>query len=475
MLLDLDGKGPLYLQLARAIEAGVKSGRLAEGHKLPATRELADELVVSRNTVRAAYEHLEANGLLEGRHGSGCYIRSPARDTGSRPRIAHVEPQSAYARRARAVPDYLIGRIHHGLRYNLQYGEPVTDALLSDVWRRELGHAALYTELGYAAVQGILPLRTAICDYLRRRRGILAEPDDVIIVAGTQQAISLSCRVLADEGQSAVLEDPCFYAARQILFAHGARVTPVPVDRHGLVTAQLPRRRPAFIFTTPSHQSPLGVVMSSTRRAELLAYATRQASWIVEDDYDAEIRFDARQVPPLKATDAESRVIYVGSFSKVLAPSLRLAYMIVPPGLKQDFINAKRLCDLGCPAIQQAALAHFMDTGGFERHLRRVVKALRERREALLTGLRKHVGEGLIVEDSHAGMHLIGWLPRSWAPRHQALMEAAAKLGVGLHPLTTHYIRPPARQGFLLGFAGLSATELDAACRLLGRAFAEFH
>ncbi|HEV8688880.1 MAG TPA: PLP-dependent aminotransferase family protein [Ideonella sp.] len=479
MHLDLDGDGPQYLQLSRAIRSAVQQGRIVGGARLPATRELAQALGLARNTVRAAYEHLSTAGLLQGRVGAGSYVSAPPPGAGmalSSPRAdgypARAEPTSAYARRARALePQFGLWRYPRDLRYNLQYGEPFTDALLPEQWRNELARAALYTSPGYAPMPGLPALREAVCQYLSSRRAVLATPDDVIIVAGTQQGLALSARVLLDEGDSAVVEEPGYFSVRQTLFAHGASVVGVPVDKAGLVTEQLPARRPGLVFVTPSHQFPLGTVMSQRRRQELLRYAVRHDTWIVEDDYDAEIRYDSRQVAALKAMDKPDRVVFIGSFSKVLSPSLRLAYMVVPRALRQDFINAKRLADLGSPAIEQAAMAHFMTSGGFERHLRRVVRALRSRRNALFKAL-EPCAQAIELQDSHAGMHVVGWLKGLAAARPAELTARAEALGVGLHPLLRHYLNPSitAPPALLFGFAALSPSEIEAAGRLIARA-----
>jgi GntR family transcriptional regulator/MocR family aminotransferase len=309
-----------------------------------------------------------------------------------------------------------------------------------------------------------------VCEYLRTRRAVVATPDDVIIVAGTQQGLSLAARVLLNEGDTAAVEEPGYFSVRQTLHAHGARVVGVPVDRHGLVTEQLPDRRPGLVFVTPSNQFPLGAVMSQRRRQELLRYADHHDTWIVEDDYDAEIRYDGRQVAALRSIDKGDRVVFTGSFSKVLSPSLRLAYMVAPRALRQDFANAKRLADMGCPAIEQAALAHFMSSGGFERHLRRVVRALRARRNALVNTLRQHADDALELQDGHAGMHLVGWLKGRAAAQAPTLVTHAASLGLGLHPLSDHFMVPPRTPALLFGFAALSPSEIEAAGRLLGRA-----
>lgn len=467
MLLDLDGKGPIYQQVSRAVQSALRSGQLAAGERLPSTRDLASDLKISRNTARAAYEDLAAAGVLVGRHGSGSYAAPSSTRTASSAGDPDRPPQSEFSRRTRELGDLTIGYRHRGLRFNLQYGEPLTDQLLPDVWRRELTRAAAYTSLGYPMSQGLPELREQIAVYLGRRRGIVTSPDDVIIVAGTQQAVSLTARVLLDPGDSAVIEEPGYFGARWALRAHGARLVPVPVDRNGLVTEQLPTRRPGLVYTTPAHQFPLGFAMSQRRRGELLRYAKRHDTWIMEDDYDGEVSFDAPPSTPLKAIDPQ-RVIHVGTFSKVLAPSLRMGYLVAPKALREDFIVAKLLSDMGCSAIEQAALAHLLASGGFQRHLRRVIRSLRARRNALMAGLTRHGRGHFTFDEPTAGMHLVA----TQSPRSKLnlteLIRACADVGLGLYPLAPHYLAERSPPGLLLGYAGMSTAEIDMACRLLG-------
>lgn len=466
---DLDGRGPLYRQLARAVGAALRAG--GAGGRLLATRELAERLGVSRNTVRAAYELLAADGLLVAQRGAGSFAAAPAAPPENVARAAATSPQSAFASRCRQAANAALslGRLHHGLRFNLQYGEPATDVLFSDVWRRELSTAAKLTALEYPDSHGLKALREAICQHLWHRRGLRAAPDDVLVLSGTQQALSLAARVLLDEGDRVVLENPCYFFAREVMQAHGARIVPVDVDRLGLLTTRLPARGAALVCVTPSHQFPLGVVLAPHRRAELLAYARRHDAWVLEDDYDAEFRYDGRRVPPLRADDADDRVIHVGSFSKTLAPALRLGFLVMPRALRSDFIMAKRLADLGNPAIEQAALAHLLTSGAFERHMRRVMNTLTHRRMALMAGLARHGGERLRVVDSGAGMHLLALMPHTTEAQESRLIDAARQVGIGLHPLSAHYLGARRPRGLLLGYAGLAPAQIDAACKALGR------
>ncbi|RNF84133.1 PLP-dependent aminotransferase family protein [Montanilutibacter psychrotolerans] len=480
MHFELDGRGTLNGQLIRALKGAVLAGRIAAGTRLPATRMLARDLGVSRNTVLAAYEQLRAEGFLDGRVGSGSYVAPPLQLVRSAPTAvawpAGTSPaQTEFARRARLYHHHLRqpGRAIPGVRYAFQYGVPVTNPALTSAWARELSHAAAYTSPSYPMTQGLPMLREAVCDYLARRRGVLASPDDVLIVDGTQQAVALTARVLLDPGDDAVVEEPHYNAIREVLQIHGANVGTVAVDDQGLKCDELPAVAPRLICVTPSHQFPSGALMSLPRRLALLDYAHRHDSWILEDDYDGEFRYDAQPLAALRSLDDAGRVIYVGSFSKVMFPSLRLGYLVVPASLRDDYINAKWQDDFGSSAIEQAALAKFIADGGFERHLRRTAKTLKERRAALLAGLRE-CGEGRIeIADSRAGMHLVVWLTGKTEAQGEAFILRARSLGLGLYPIAPYYLDPPDRAGLLLGFASLSVAEIGEAVRLFAACLRE--
>lgn len=477
MYLELDGEGPRYAQLLRALKTAVLSGRYLAGSKLPATRVLADDLGVSRNTVLAAYEQLRAEGFIEGRVGSGCYVVQIAAPVVIRSRTPRALPASVFSRRGRralrlydrAIP----GRQHHGLRYNLQYGLPLTNPALASAWRRELNLAAAHAELDYPDAQGLPALRAAVCDYLARRRGISAAPEDVLIVSGSQQGFSLAAQVLLDEGDGVVMEDPTYQGARQVFQAYGARLYGCRVDADGLIPATLPQGSPKLMMVTPSHQFPTGAVLSLPRRMELLDYAVQRNCWIIEDDYDGEFRYDARPLAALKSLDRHERVIYLGTFSKTLFPSLRIGYMLLPPGVRDAFIAAKWLDDRGCPAIEQAALARLINSGAFERHLRQIAVELKTRRAVLIAAIQRHLGKQLELADSSAGMHALVWLPQLDRTALMRLVQHASDVGLGLYSIDPYYLRRPIHCGLLLGYAGLPPADLEAAMLLLRRCLRE--
>lgn len=469
MYLELDGHGPLYDQLTRALKASILDGRIAAGTQLPPTRELADELELSRTTVLAAYEQLRAEGFIDGRVGSGSYVSYLPAKSATHHASSSISAPSRYAQRAREVRDWNIPRMHRGLRYNLQYGNPLVNPALNNAWGRELARAAAYTRLNVTEVAGVSALRKQTCDYLARRRGVQAQPDDVLIVSGTQQAIDLTARVLLNEGDHVVLEEPHYFLAHQALAAHGAQLVAVRTDEQGLVCEELPRQSPRLVYVTPSHHFPTGAVLSRQRRIDLLHYAEQHQCWILEDDYDGEFRYDAHPLAALRSLDEGERVIYVGTFSKVMFGGLRLAYIVMPAVLRMDFLNAKYLSDMACPVIEQAALARFMEDGGFERHLRVVRKELKTRRETLIAGLKEHAGDRVAITTTPAGMHLVVWLQGYDAARCEALIAYAHEQGLGLYPMAPLYQQASERQGLLLGYCGLSVNELREAMRLFGQ------
>lgn len=474
MLMQLDGNGALYAQLARALKRAILQGQLKAGAALPATRLMAAELQLSRNTVITAYEMLCAEQLAVARVGSGTFV-SASLTPGERPPVkAQVPAQTRYAARLRSLPRLTLRSVAPRLRYDLHYGEPWVDPPLVTTWRRELARAASAGEWGYPPSAGLPALRLAISEYLARRRGVVCHADDVVVVSGTQQAVSLLARVLLDEGAVVAIEDPGYELTTRALQAHGARLLPVDLDTQGLRVDALPRgKRLRMIQVSPSHQFPSGAVMSLARRMALLDYAAQRGCWVVEDDYDGEFRYDGIAIPALRSLDVRERVIYVGSFSKVLFPGLRLGYVVCPSGLRDDLVAAKMNDDLGCGRIEQAALAALMQGGAFDRHLRHASAELRRRRTALLEGLHAHCGPHLVVHDSRAGMHMVGWLPDWTARQVDALLVHAAARGLGLHSIAPHYRRQPAPQGLLLGYAALSAKQLRAATALLGECLAQ--
>jgi GntR family transcriptional regulator/MocR family aminotransferase len=470
MHLALDKKGTLYDQIARAIKAEILEGRIASQSKLPSTRTLAIVLGVSRRSVLQAYDLLCAEELAVTRQGSGTRVAEvvlPARVTTK----ISIAPTSLYAGRLRSLSAVTLTGAHvRGLpRYNLLYGQPLVEPTLFHSWRRKLAAAALNAGPAYPLAGGYLPLRRALADYLGRRRGVTCDASDILIVGGTQQALTIVERVLLNPGDQVVVEDPHYQLALHSLIAHGARVISVRTDHEGLVVDELPRRATRLVLVTPSHHFPSGVVMTQTRRLELLRWAARTGSWIFEDDYDTEFHSGIRPIPALRSLDLADRVLYVGTFSKTLFPSLRLGYIVCPKQLRNDLFRAKMLDDLGCPAVEQAALGTFIQSGQYERHLRRSVKEIVNRRRTIVDALQRLASPYIEIGPHQTGMHFVIWLRDFGYDRLRGLIDRAESLGLGLHPVHPYYRARPTRPGLLIGYAGLSVSQLKTAIELLSR------
>jgi len=477
MDLFLDGDGPVYRQVARALRGAIVAGRLPHGARVPPSRELAHDLGVSRNTVVTAYEELRVEGLLSGRVGAGSFVQSAKPPTGRITRLQRAVPaQSEFARRGRQVHDPIewpFGLRKPGLRYAFQFGFPMVSRTLAATWAREVSRAAPYVGLDYPERQGAIGLRRAIAAHITRSRGVRCTPEDVLIVDGTQQAISLVADVLVDRGDDVVMEQPHYRSMRKVFQLHGATIVGVDVDADGLKTVELPQRPPKLVTVTPSHQFPTGAVLSLERRRALLDYANRTGCWILEDDYDGEFRSGTEAVAALQSIDRDGRVIYVGTFSKTVSPACRLGFLIMPPGLHDDFLTAKWAADLGTPPLEQAALAHFIERGGYERHLRQVTRILDERRDALVHALRELLGGQCAFQESHAGMHLFVRIDGLDAVDEDALVRLAEQRGLGLYPARICWTQPPNTCHLILGFSTLPVREVRDAVALLAECIAE--
>jgi GntR family transcriptional regulator / MocR family aminotransferase len=305
--------------------------------------------------------------------------------------------------------------------------------------------------------------------YVRLARGVHATVPQVFIVSGTQQALDLTARMLIDRGDRVVVEDPAYQAARQVFQGYGARVSPVPVDQDGLVVQKLPKAAVRLAYVTPSHHFPLGGVLPRDRRLELLAWAERSGAYVLEDDYDSEFRYDAKPVEALQGLDQSGRVLYIGSFSKVLFPSLRIGYLIVPEELVPVVAAMKFLSDVMAPVFEQEVLADFLVAGHFERHIHRMRVLYASRRRVLLEALREAFGGRLEVFGAEAGLHVVVSLRGLGLDEVPALLARAAGAGVGVYSAAPYYQKAPQRAELILGYAGLSERELRAGVR----AFAE--
>jgi len=475
--------GSMHRQIYEQIRALVLGGDLAPGTRLPATRALARELGCSRNTVLAAYEQLLGEGYLEGARGAGTYVSRilpdtllavrPA-DTGSAPADAESPAPAALSRRGAALAGLSGGARRTAGAF--VPGVPDLDLFPFDVWGRLLGRtwrrprASLLRD-GDPAGHG--PLRQAIADYLRAARALRCDWRQVLITSGAQQALDLVVRALLDPGDAVWCEDPGYPGLRGPLEAAGARFIPVPLDGQGLSLAAGRARAPEarLAVVAPSHQFPLGIVMSLARRLELLQWARAAEAWILEDDYDSEYRYAGRPLAALQGLDTAGRVIYLGTFSKVLFPALRLGYLIVPEALVEPVSRVRAALDGYPSAVVQPALAAFIEDGHFAAHVRRMRARYAARQEAMLAAARRHLSGLLDVAPDDAGMHLVARIAAPMGDR--AASARAAAVGIAAPALSDYAVGETGAQGLLLGYAAVPEAEIEAGIATLGRTLSQ--
>ena len=478
MWLKLDGTGPAFRQIYRALRTSIVSGELAAGTRLPPTRTLAEQLALSRTTVLQAYEQLAAEGYIVGRTGSGSYVsaeakppakrRAAAREPGAAQRRAELSrfAQRLEERRSRPLYSSYVSE-QPPVAYDFRYGRPSIADFPVRAWQRCIGRRARAASVrahDYGHPQGSPALRAALAEYLSRARGVAVDAEHLLIVTGSQQGLDLAARVLLDPGDTAVVEEPGYEGARRAFEAAAAKLVFVPADDDGLRSEDLigaaPRARVAHV--TPSHHYPLGGIMPYARRVALLAWARRAGAYVVEDDYDGEYRFGGRPLEALKALDEEDRVIYLGTFSKVMYPALRVGYLALPDSLVEAFTRAKLVADGGGPMLEQDALADFIASGEFERHIRRARKRYAERRAVLLEALAKRLGDRVQVCGEDAGLHVVVRVLDEHAPTSREIARRARQAGVGIYPVDSYYERPPRRPAFVVGYGSVKPADIRA-------------
>ena len=474
---DADGDLPRYLVLYQGMRQAIIGHRLPPGTRLPSTREIARELGLSRNTVLATFEGLLAEGFIVSRPGSGTYVAEAAATPRVRP---SRNPAPADRRGASALPGLSqrgqrLASFNGGDRFEIQpIGSEEADFNLFPIkqWQRLQSRQLRLARpdlLDYSSEGGYLPLRQAIADYVRVSRAVKVDVEQVLITAGTQHSLDLCAQMLTDAGDRVWVENPCYWGARAIFEARELRLDPVDVDNDGLDPSTAPSgSRPRLIYLTPSNQYPTGVAMSLSRRRSVLDVATREQCWILEDDYDSELRYAGRPLASLQGLDAEQRVIYLGTFSKVLYPGIKIGYLVLPPVLVAPFRSA--LYDLQRPGQipVQAALAEFIQRGYFTTHIRRLRQAYAEARDCLLRVLRPAIDHGAVVLSQNAGVHLAIELPAS--VDDEALAQRIRAKGARVTALSRYYLGRHLRRGLVIGYGYASLQRIEAGGRIVAQA-----
>jgi len=461
--LDRSSPIPLYRQLYLQVRKQILSGRLPGGTRLPSTRTLCKELGLSRITLLNAFDQLTAEGFLASRTGAGTYVGSEWEGRGAAdaprkpPRLSSLS-QAVHSLRAEHFSGVSYSAWAPECPTSFLPSHPAYDAFPMLAWKRLMNRHLRKPGkdvLGYGELKGLQRLREAIVEYVFDARGIECGVDQVVITSGAQQAFNLLGMLLLNPGDSVWMEDPGHIAARIAFQAQGCELVPLRIDEEGLDVQQGLRDCPdaRLVFTTPSRQHPLGTTMSYARRQALIDWAGRSQGWIVEDDCDSEFRYVGRTLPALYALDSWERVIYVGTFSKVLYPSLRLGYVILPEALVEPFCAIRAVMDRSPSTLHQATTADFMRDGHFLGHIRRMRSLYQARQASLLGALQRELSGFLSVTPAEAGLHMIGWLP-------EGSDDAAVARGLAEHQIYTyalhdycirHYLPP----GLLLGFAAV--------------------
>jgi GntR family transcriptional regulator/MocR family aminotransferase len=482
--LDRTANEPLHEQIYRQIRDELKSGAFTDSAaRLPSSRALAIDLGVSRLTVNLALSKLHAEGYLRSKARSGTFVARPlpeaflTADKFPAERIHHggptvyrrVERPVRISNRARAIPDQRVGKqfdlgaLGAGAGVSLVPGLPAVDEFPIDIWERLRSQVLAQKGahlLRHASSRGDTDLRKAIATYLSDFRGARCDPDQVLIVGGMQQAMLIAAMALLDQGEPVWIEDPGFHQARRVFILAGAKVVPKPLDQKGIVIARSPKeKQPKIIHVTPSHQYPLGVTMSFERRTDLLDFAHAHDAFVFEDDFYAEFRFTGPPLPCLQGIDDFGRVIYAGTMSKILYPSLRLGYIVAPEALIDPLVKIRSTMDQHSSAIDQATLARFINEGYFLSHIRRMRRIYAERREAFIKCFNDLLANRFTLQVPEGGLNMVAWLKRE--DDFQAISRVTLEIGVKPSPLSFYCIRATPKPAFVFGFAGWTPVQIQ--------------
>ncbi|MGC2660663.1 MAG: PLP-dependent aminotransferase family protein [Bryobacteraceae bacterium] len=477
--IDRHASTPVHRQIYEWFQSAIAEGRIRPGGRVPSSRGLAAELGVSRIPVVNAYEQLHAEGYFETFVGIGTRVARSI-PTGALT-ITKVRPaRIPGGHAANAAPRQTS---HRTLLWNKSPTQPWLNALGAfrvslpaldrfpvNIWSKLIARhsrAVSRTMLAYGDAMGYGPLREAIAEYVRTARGVRCEASQILVTTGSQQGLQIASQVLLDHKDRVCMEDPGYPGARQAFAMADAQIIPIKVDAEGIVVSELVRKggRAKLLYVTPSHQYPMGMTMSAARRMQLLNWAARNGTWIIEDDYDSEYRFDSRPITSLQGLDSDARVLYMGTFSKVMFPALRLGYLVLPKDLIAASAAARDCMDIFSPTLSQAVMAEFIREGHFARHLRRMRMVYMERRKALASALRNSLRESVEIAGAEAGMHLVILLRPGQDDR--TVSYEAARRGISAMPLSSCRIRSGGRGGLVLGYGGVSVQDIqEGVCKL---------
>ncbi len=489
--VDLDdaASSPLYRQLYVSIRTALTEGHLSSGTRLPSTRDLADQLGVSRNTVVSAFKELKSEGYLESRVGAGTFVCdnlpeqmtrafSSSAENAASLQLADTESRTlSLSENARRVSDQSFTALDDPVpKTAFRQGIPALDAFPIDTWAKLASRRWRFLpseKLVYGDSAGYPPLRKAIARHLRTSRGVRCEAEQVIVTSGAQHALSLAARVLLDPGDTAYVEDPGFPRMWAVFAAANADLRYAPINDEGIALSPLQTgETPTVVGITPSHQYPLGITMTMERRLSLLEWATRNDVWILEDDYDGQFRYSGEPLAALQGLDNAGRVLYAGTFSKTLFPALRIGFLVVPPDLVTPFVEMRATMDRCAPRINQMVLTDFITEGYLKQHIRKMRTLYATRQDTLLNAIEDELGDVIDISSSNAGLHLVGRLPQAVDDR--AVSDHLADHGIIALPLSFYSNRSLDRGGLLLGYGCTSEEEIYEGVQRMSAALDSF-
>ena len=476
--LDRTSTTPLYQQLIEKIRSGILAGTFQPNQKLPSSRSLAESLAISRFTVTQSYEQLESEGYLETRIGSGTYVCHQIPDNwfNSQPIESVTRKNQSRSTLSQFGNNLLsIGRLEvsePNYEISFRYGNPATKYFPIQQWRKLLARHCHNSPvlLDYAAdAAGYFPLRQEIARYLGRSRGVRCTPEQVIIINGSQQALDLIARVVLDKGDWVAMEEPGYLGAKSCFLGQLANIQPIKINSEGLDVKTLSncQQKFKFVYVTPSHQFPTGITMSLSQRIALLQWAEKTNTLIIEDDYDSEYRYESQPIPALQGMDRTHAVIYIGTFSKVLFPSLRIGYLVVPSDWVDVMTKAKWQCDRFCPILEQYALTDWIAEGHFAKHIRRMRQLYDSRRQVLIRAFQSYFQDRVTILGANAGIHVMIKIETKLSD--ELIIERAAAAGIGLISAREYYLEPKSQGEFIFGYAQLEAAQIETGIKKLAR------
>ncbi|WP_298940435.1 PLP-dependent aminotransferase family protein [uncultured Dysgonomonas sp.] len=452
LIVDKHSCEPLYIQIYQQLKDKIISGELCEGNVLPPIRTLARTLMVARNTVDSAYQQLCSEGYIIGKVGSGYKVQKI-----DMPNM--ISPNAELLNFTNIVEEVQASDI---VKYDFQYGKLDVANFPLRIWRRLLNHVLLSDEIGgitdYNEKKGDLALRIQIMKYLRESRGVVCRSEQIILCSGAMSAVSLICKLF--DTKTVAVEEPSFDSAREIFINHGYRINPVTLTSDGIDLEQLKLLGEKLLYTTPSHQFPTGVVMPINKRLHLLDWANQNSAYIIEDDYDSELRYNSRPIPSIHSLDQNDRVIYINSFSKALAPGLRMGFIVLPQALLEKYQSNFSNYSCSIPWLEQKTMYHFMEQGHWNRFLNKILVSNKRKHDTLISTINSQMGKHTTIHGKNAGLHILLEVDNGMS--EYELIEAASKVDVRVYPVSRYWINTQnyLNNMVLIGYSSLSENEI---------------